>query len=550
MLSELLIRSFVVIDELRIPFGPGLSVVTGETGAGKSLLVDALGLALGARADAGVIRTGAEAAEITATFDLAPQHPARAWLAQRDLAADAGECIVRRVIAPDRSRAFVNATPVPLQLLRDLGDLLIDLHGQHEHQALMRKDAQRVLLDAYAGAQAEARALADAVGALQSARTRLRTLQEAADQRKARASLVRYQLDELEALRPEAGEWQELNATERRLAHAQELMSGIADLMAVLADGEQALSTGLERAMSALRPLTRHEPRLAEIEGLLASAAVEIGEAAAGLNRIGGSLDSEPADLPALEARVARWHDLARKHRVPPEELPELWARLSAEHESLQGDEDQITGLAQEIAQREREAARYAEALTAKRREAAPVLGGAVTDEMGRLGLGSARFQVALGPEDLSVNGCESVEFLVSPAPDASFKPLTKTASGGELSRISLALQVVLADVCAGPALVFDEVDVGIGGAVAEIVGLRLHELAKTRQVLCITHLPQVAAQGDTHLLVEKGQAAGRTISSVEVLTSARRIEEVARMLGGVAVSERTRALARDMLRG
>ncbi len=550
MLSELLIRSFVVIDELRIPLGPGLSVVTGETGAGKSLLVDALGLVLGSRADAGVIRTGADTAEVTATFDLAPESPARAWLAERDLTADADQCIVRRVVAPDRSRAFINATPVPLQLLRELGERLLDLHGQHEHQALMRKDVQRGLLDAYAGAEGEARALAGAVAALQSARGRHRALQEAAEQRAARASLVRYQLDEFEALHPQVGEWQELNATERRLAHAQELISGISDLVTLLSEGEDALSAALEKAMNSLRHLTRHEPRLAEVEGLLESAGVEISEAVIALNRIGGGLESEPLDLSALESRVARWHDLARKHHTPAEELPTLWARLAAEYESLQGDEDAVAKLAQEIAQREHEAMDLAAVLSAKRHAAAPALAQAVTAEMGRLGLGSARLQAALTPEELSVNGCEGVEFLVSPTPDASFKPLARIASGGELSRISLALQVVLADVCAGPTLVFDEVDVGIGGAVAELVGLRLHELSKTRQVLCITHLPQVAAQGDTHLLVEKGQTAGRTISSIEILTQARRIEEIARMLGGIAVSARTRALARDMLRG
>ena len=550
MLSELLIRSFVVIDELRIPLGPGLSVVTGETGAGKSLLVDALSLVLGARADGGVVRPGADTAEVTATFEIDPESAVRRWLAERDFGTNDGQCIVRRIIAPDRSRAFINATPVPLQQLRELGELLVDLHGQHEHQALMRKDAQRALLDAYAHAEPEARALGETVAALQSTRARHQALQAASEQRKARASLVRYQLDELEGLAPGAGEWQDLNATERRLAHAQELTSGITDLVTTLTEGDQALSSGLERASGTLRQLTRHEPRLAEIAGLLESAAVEIAEASVGLNRIASSLESEPVDLPALESRVARWHDLARKHKVPPEELPALWTRLSTEHESLQGDEDAITELVEEIAGHERAATELAQALGAKRREAAPVLARAVTDEMGRLGLGAARFEIALNPETLSANGCEGVEFLVAPAPDAPLKPLARVASGGELSRISLALQVVLADVCAGPALVFDEVDVGIGGAVAEIVGLRLQELAKTRQVLCITHLPQVAAQGDTHLLVEKAQTEGRTMSSVEVLTQARRIEEIARMLGGIAVNARTRALARDMLRG
>ncbi len=550
MLSELLIRSFAVIDELRIPLGAGLSVVTGETGAGKSLLVDALGLALGNRADASVIRTGADAAEIVATFHLEPEHSAQAWLQAHDLGGDQGDCIIRRIVGQDRSRAFINGTPVPVQQLRELGEFLIDLHGQHEHHALMRKDAQRALLDAYAQAKPEAQALAETMTALQAARAHQRRFIEDAQQRKARASLLHYQLEELESLEPHAGEWETLNATEKRWAHAQELATGITDLVGLLAEGDQALGPNLEAAIAQVRALIRHEPRLAEVEGLLASAAVEINEAAAALNRVGASLESEPTDLPALTARVSRWHELARKHRVPPEELSALWLTLRAEHDTLQDDDDQLAALAAEVERRAKEAEHYAQVLTEKRRRAQPRLSAAVSEEMQRLGLGRARFGVALEPIELSAGGCETVEFLVSPADDAPLKPITKIASGGELSRISLALQVVLADVAAGPTLVFDEVDVGIGGAVAEIVGLRLHELAKTRQVLCITHLPQVAAQGDNHLLVAKAETDGRTLSSVEVLTQARRIEEIARMLGGVAINARTRALARDMLRG
>jgi len=550
MLSELLVRSFAVIDELRIPLGAGFSVVTGETGAGKSLLVDALGLAVGERAEAGLVRAGAEFAEIVASFEVDAMSAADIWLKEHDLATQGRECIVRRLIGQDRSRAFINATPVPLQRLRELGDLLIDLHGQHEHQTLMRRETQRDLLDAYAGAEPERQALAQAVARLHACQAQLQAIREDAASRSARESLLRYQIEELQALQPEAGEWESLNVSQKRLAHAQELGSGIVTLVDKLVDGEQALAPSLEEAVSQLRLLMRHEPQLAEVEALLMSATVEITEAGLTLNRIGSSIETEPADLPALEVRLGRWHELARKHRVAAERLPDLWVALKAEHDTLQHEEGTMATLEQEMAQHQEEALVYARGLTEKRRKAEPTLCTAVTDEMQRLGLGAGRFSIALTPEALTANGCEGVEFLVSPASDSPFRPLAKIASGGELSRISLALQVVLADVCIGPTLVFDEVDVGIGGAVAEIVGQRLRELARNRQVLCITHLPQVAAQGDTHLLVHKGLSDGRTMSSVEVLARDERVEEIARMLGGVAINAHTRALARDMLHG
>lgn len=548
MLTELLIRSLAVIDELRLPLGTGLSIVTGETGAGKSLLVDALGLVLGDRADAGLVRSGDEHAEIIASFELPPNSSAQAWLDENSLATSGHECIIRRLIGADRSRAFINATPVPLQRLRELGEMLIDLHGQHEHQTLMYRDAQRELLDAFAQAAPERAALNLSVTNLHQAKARLQKLQAESADRAARESLLRYQLDELHTLQPEVGEWEQLNTTQKRLAHAQELGSGITALIETLTDGEQALIATLEGALSELRQLARHDPRLKEVEALLASAAVEVSEAGLSLNHIAAEVEAEPADLPALEGRLTRWHELARKHKIAPEELPALWERLKTECDGLQQEEGVIAVLEKELTSLEKECLVHARRLTVKRGEASTTLASAVTEEMQRLGLGTGRFSIALTPEALTINGAENVEFLVSPAPDSPFKPLAKVASGGELSRISLAIQVVLADVCVGPTLVFDEVDVGIGGAVAEIVGQRLRELARKRQVLCITHLPQVAVQGDSHLLVCKETLEGRTISSVRILTRAARVEEIARMLGGIAVNARARALAREML--
>ncbi len=548
MLTELWVRSFAVIDELRMSLGSGLSVVTGETGAGKSLLVDALGLAVGERAEAGLIRAGAESAEIVASFELDERDAANLWLQSHDLSTDSGECIIRRIIAPDRSRAFINATPVPLQRLRELGDLLLDLHGQHEHQTLLRRETQRDLLDAYAGAEPERQALAQAFDLLREHQNRLLAVREQAAGRSARESLLRYQIEELQALEPEVGEWESLNVSQKRLAHAQELAAGIVALIERLSEGDQALGQALEDSLSQLRILTRIEPQLAEVEALLTSAAVEISEAARTLNRVGSQGDNDPIDLPAIETRLGRWHELARKHHTAPDKLPELWATLKTEHELLQSEEDSMGALETDIARYEEQALIHAKDLSRKRRKAEAALSAAVTEEMQSLGLGAGRFSVALSPEPLSATGEESIEFLVSPAPDSPFKPLAKTASGGELSRISLAIQVVLADVSLGPTLVFDEVDVGIGGAVAEIVGQRLYKLARKRQVLCITHLPQVAAQGDTHIVVHKNLNDGRTMSSAEILTPAARVEEIARMLGGIAINAHTRALARDML--
>ncbi|MHB1565443.1 MAG: DNA repair protein RecN [Acidiferrobacter sp.] len=550
MLTVLEVRSLAVIDELRIPLPAGLTVVTGETGAGKSLLIDALALATGERADAGIVREGAEAAEIVAAFTIPADGSVALWLAEHGLDTGNGDCHIRRVVAADRSRAFVNGTPVPIQRLRELGESLIDLHGQHEHHSLMRRETQRLLLDAYAGATHDRLALTAAYAELDAVRAEQRRHDEDLASREARVSLLRYQLDELDDLSPVDGEWETLAANQRRLAHAAEVTSGLSVAADRLTGGDDALASAVETIVTQLRLLERYEPRIAEASALLTSAALEITEAGQALSRLGDNQETEPAALLHVEERLGRWHDLARKHRVPPEQLPALYARLKTEQATLT---DRETGAAERLKRLsflENQTQQQAVALSARRRAGGQALAGAVTAEIQRLGLATGRFEVALNATPLTAQGCEDVEFLVSAQPDSLFRPLAKAASGGELSRISLAIQVVLAAVYGGPTLVFDEVDVGIGGAVAEIVGQRLHELAGTRQILCITHLPQVAAQGDTHLRVRKDQVGGRTVSSVETLSAAERIEEIARMLGGIAITARTRALAKDMLRG
>ncbi|MDA8390208.1 MAG: DNA repair protein RecN [Gammaproteobacteria bacterium] len=549
MLTSLQVRAFAVIDALTVPFGPGLTVVTGETGAGKSLLMDALSIVVGERAGADVVRPGATAAEIVASFHVNGYEAATVWLDEHGLMAG-DECEVRRIVAADRSRAFINGTPVPIQRLREFGELLIDLHGQHEHHSLMRRETQRALLDIYAGAGSERAAMQAAFAAWAAAATRLRDLTENEAHRAARESLLRYQLEEIRTLAPLADEWQTLNESHRRAAHVQELASGITAALDRLSDGEQTVTAQLAEVQNRLSALERFDSRLNEANGLLASAALEIAEAARSLNRLSESDWGDAADLAALDTRLGRWHELARKHRVGNDELPRVWQELEAEYAAITSGEQDPEALAAEVGRLRSLAEQAAAALSRKRTAAGPLLAGAVTTEIQRLGLAAGRFEVALTSTELSPNGHEDVEFLMSAQPDSPLKPLARAASGGELSRISLAVQVVLADVYQGPTLVFDEVDVGIGGAVAEIVGQRLRQLARKRQIVCITHLAQVAAQGDAHMRVSKETHGARTHSTVAVLSDRERVEEVARMLGGLSITARTRALARDMLHG
>ncbi len=547
MLTGLQVRAFAVIDALAVPFGPGLTVVTGETGAGKSLLMDALSIVVGNRAGADVVRAGATAAEITASFHVGTYEAATQWLEEHGLMAGE-DCEVRRIVSADRSRAFINGTPLPIQRLREFGELLIDLHGQHEHHSLMRRETQRALLDAYAGASSEHATMQTAFATWSAAATRLRDFTENQAQRAARISLLHYQLEELRALAPHADEWHTLNESHRRAAHVQELASGITGALDRLSEGEQTVTAQLAEVHNRLSALERFDSRLGEATGLLASAALEIAEAAHSLNRLSAGDWGDAADMAALDTRLGRWHELARKHRVGNDELYRLWQEMEAEYAAMTSGEQDHEALAAEVDSLRRRAEQAAEALSRKRSAAGPLLAAAVTAEIQRLGLASGRFEVALTETPLSPNGHEEVEFLLSAQPDSPVKPLARAASGGELSRISLAVQVVLADVYQGPTLVFDEVDVGIGGAVAEIVGQRLRQLARKRQIICITHLAQVAAQGDAHLRVSKETRNARTHSTVAVLSDRERIEEVARMLGGLSITARTRALAKDML--
>ena len=552
MLTHLHIRDFVIVHELSLAIEPGFTVLTGETGAGKSILIDALTLVLGGRADSDVIRHSCARAEVSASFALKPEHDAAQWLKEHDLFEDQ-ECLLRRVIEADKpSRAFINGRPMPIQMLRELGEFLIDVHGQHEHQSLMRRDAQRLILDDYAGLEKAVRALAGQHRDMQSLQDRLDSLKQQTADRESRTELLRFQVRELDALALTADEIPALEEEHARLANGAELIEGVqAIAQAITEDEENSVSRQLARALSRMETLSQYDTRLGEVVALLNEAAIQVDEAGSRLNHYLDGLELDPARLQTVERRLSTAHDLARKHKVKPDELPSVHSRLRAELDDIENYDVNLDKLAENLASARATYLKAAQEISRTREATAKKLARAVTSEMQELGMPGGKFDVALTalPEgETSAQGLERIEFLVSANPGQPARPLAKVASGGELSRISLALQVVLAGTGRIPTMIFDEVDVGIGGGVAEVVGRKLRALGQSRQVLCITHLAQVAAQGAQHVQVRK-RAEGKTTQAEAVPLDAReRTQEIARMLGGVEISKQTLAHARDML--
>lgn len=549
MLRRLTIRDFVIVDRLELEFESGFGALTGETGAGKSILLDALGLALGGRADPGAVRSGRERAEVTAEFDLPTGGALGDWLAEQDLSVEEGVLILRRVVeSGGRSRAWLNGTPVTLAQLREAGDWLADIHGQHAHHALLRADAQRALIDAHAGAAGVAEEVAAAYRSWQQAVERRRSAEQDSAASARERELLGWQLKELDELAFDPDEWGEINAEHGRLAHAAGLMEGADEVLAALGESDFAVGPVLRRLDARVAQMAEIDPALAEVRELLAAAAIQADEALHGLRRYRERLDLDPQRLVEIEQRLAAVTDLARKHRVAPEELPALRAEWAANLEALTEQADPARLAEQEAVARDAYVA-LAGRLSAARRPAAESLSREVTEAMQTLAMAGGRFEVALVPlADGSAHGQEAVEFLVAANPSQALRPLAKVASGGELSRIGLAIQVMTSRNSATPTLIFDEVDVGIGGGVAEIVGKLLHRLGTERQVLCVTHLPQVAACADWQWSIAKTDRGGEVLSRVTALDADARVEEIARMLGGVNITETTRRHAAEML--
>jgi DNA repair protein RecN (Recombination protein N) len=554
MLSHIHIRDFAIVDQLELDLSYGMTALTGETGAGKSILVDALGLALGDRADIGVIRHGAERAEINIGFDLDDAPAASQWLEEQDLASS-GECFIRRIITQEgRSKGYINGRPVPMQSLKELGEMLVDIHGQHEHQSLLKRDTQRQLLDDYAGNGELCAALEKCFREWKNKSSELASLRGAAADRSARLDLLRFQVTELENLNLVQSEIDELNEEHSRLANAGRLLETCQGAVAALYEGDEAtIHDQLSRIHGELDPLCDIDPSLCSVRDMLNEALIQVSEAVDELRSYADRLDLDPNRLQWVEQRLAAIHDLSRKHHVSPGELPELLENLKTELETLDHADERLGELQDEIDALRQTYDNLARQLGRKRREAAKVLDQHVTAIIQKLGMPGARFEIAVQTNDQPVPtaiGLEQVEFQVSTNPGQPLKPLNKVASGGELSRFSLAIQVVLAQTTRIPTLIYDEVDTGIGGAVAEVVGQQLRTLGAVRQVLCVTHLPQVAAQAHRHLQVSKQTQNGETRTKIAVLSDEQRVEETARMLGGIRISEQTRAHAAEMIEG
>ncbi|HEV2008082.1 MAG TPA: DNA repair protein RecN [Burkholderiales bacterium] len=551
MLRALNIRDFVIVDRMELEFDAGFTVLTGETGAGKSILIDALAMVLGERGDAGIVRQGADKSEISAEFDVAAIEILQRWLRANDLAGDDDACLVRRVIdSRGRSRAFINGRTVTLAQLREAGAYLVDIHGQHEHQSLLRSAAQRTLLDAYAGLGDAAGAVADAWHRWQEMQRQLTVLESNAAAFTAEREELKWQVRELDALKFNSDEWRELLAEHARLAHAQSLIEGAQYAIDALSDADNSSVTQLAAVSSRLDHLLEYDARLSDILEVIAGAQAQAQEAVYMLRHYQQRLDLDPQRFREIEQRLDAVHTSARKYRATPETLPDALARATARLEQL-GASGDVETVRRREAETHESYLSHARKLSAGRIKAAKKFSASVTDAMQTLAMAGGSFEAALTPlADGDSHGLEEVEFLVSAHTGVTLKPLAKVASGGELSRISLAIQTVASEIAQVPTLIFDEVDAGIGGRVAEIIGKMLKQLGSKHQVMCVTHLPQVAASADQQWQVTKTAGNGKVLSHVTVLDAKQRVEEIARMLGGIKLTETTRKHAAEMLKG
>jgi DNA repair protein RecN (Recombination protein N) len=549
MLKFLGIRDFVIVASLELDFSSGFTALTGETGAGKSILIDALSLALGERGDGGMVRAGCARAEISAEFDISKLPQLQDWLKEQELDGDEGVCLLRRTLESEgRSRGFINGRSATLQQMREAGEQLLDIHGQHAHQSLLRQDAQRYLLDSHAGLNTLTESVAGGFKSWQTLHRRRVQLEQNAESVAAERELLTFQRRDLETLNFSVLEWNALQAEHTRLSHAASLLETAQFGVEVLSDADTACLAQLNALTTRLRAGLEFDSGLQDTLTILESAQNELQEAVYALRHYQQKLDADPQQLREQERRISDVMEAARKFRVPAEQLPQILSGIIARLDELGGSAD-----LDELAKKD-EAAQLvylsaAKKLSVARAKAAKVLSDEITTAMQTLAMQGGQFAVALLPlNEGNVHGLETVEFQVAANQGSPLRNLAKVASGGELSRISLAIQVAASRAATVPTLIFDEVDSGIGGRVAEIVGALLKQLGKRHQVMCVTHLPQVAAQADAQWQVSKGAQNGTTLSHIRVLEADERIEEVARMLGGVTITDTTRKHAAEML--
>ncbi len=553
MLQTISLRDFVIVDQLELDFSTGFTVLTGETGAGKSILLDALSLVLGERADSSQIREGSHRAEISALFQINPEQRNHfsQWLDEQGFPTeDGGQSLLlkRTVESTGRSRAFINGSVATLAQLREAGDQLVDIHGQHAHQLLLKGGAQRELLDRHAGLLPLATEVAQSFKTLNDSRRRLEQAENAGQDIEREREHLGWQLEELTELSPQEGEWIVIQVEHARLANGAKIIGGCQEAIEVLSDADNSIESSLSKVCGTIAALADHDPALSSISESLESAQIQLDEAIHSLNRYLQKVDLDPARLAQVEERMQSLHSAARKYRTEADELPALLLETAERLDALTASQN-IEALREKVKQEEAAYLKLAKQLSQKRSGAASELGKLVTDAMQDLSMAGGRLEIALSPlSEGSSHGLEQIEFLVAGHAGSTPRSLAKVASGGELARISLAISVITSKASFTPTLIFDEVDAGIGGAVAETVGKLLHQLGQSHQILCVTHLPQVAAQGNHHLKVSKSQAGEKTVSQVQPLGRVERVEEVARMLGGATITDTTRRHARELL--
>ncbi len=553
MLRSLNIRDFVIVDELDLDLEHGFTVLTGETGAGKSILLDALSLVLGERADPSQIREGKNKAEISALFSLdgALKDLISNWLDEQgfNLEDDGATLILKRIVdASGRSRAFINGGIATLNQTKELGNYLVDIHGQHAHQLLLKTGAQRDLLDHQAKLQEQVLTVKGLYQQWQAAKKQLELAQSAGESLQKEQERLSWQLEELDLLAPKAGEWAEIDVEYSRLANAAKLIEGSQNALAMLSEQEGNAEELLGKAFTEIEDLAKLDSHLEDAKISLESAQIQIGEATHSLNRYLQKIDVDPERLAEVEERLKALHSAAKKFKVTPDELPTIWIDIKEKVNAIKDSQD-LAALEKNLQATQAEYNKAAKSLSLNRNKAAKVLEKLVTEAMQDLSMAGGQFVIGIEPlAEGNAHGLENIEFLVAGHPGVSPKPLSKVASGGELARISLAISVITSEASQIPTLIFDEVDSGIGGAVAETVGKRLNELGQEHQVLCVTHLAQVAAQGHQHWKVEKQSSANSTTSSITGLNRQERVEEIARMLGGTEITDTTRRHARELL--